>query len=370
MRLHLLAVPHTVTHPDWSHCAYTQKVRRMAPMMHAQGFEVIHYGNEGSAIDDAEHVEIMTRGEMETFLDQPLDPHTTRFFQDNATSGSPLYRQWNLAARAELAERVAPGDLILLPFGHAHDAAIRGLPALAHGAGAIESGIGYFDCLLPWRVYESYAVRHAVMAKEGRHGVQPDGPRLEVVIPNYYDLAEWPQGRGGPAVVFMGRLTEGKGVATFLAMARAHPSVPFVLAGQGDPLAFGPLPDNVHYVGPVVGRKRAELLGNALCVVAPSRYVEPFGGVVIEAALCGTPAITSDFGCFSETVLHGITGVRCSWMSEFEDAVDAARAIDRRTVRRRAQRLYSMARVGARYAGVFERASAAAVKRLFQSTGW
>jgi glycosyltransferase involved in cell wall biosynthesis len=370
MRLHLLAVPHTVTTPEWSHCAFTQKVRRMVPMMRAQGFDIVHYGTAGAEVNATEHVDVMTQGEVEALLGHPLDPHARTFFGDDATAGSPLYRQWNQNARDAMRERVAPGDLILCPFGWAHDAAVRGLPVLAEGAAAIESGIGYFDCLLPWRIYESYAVRHAVMAKEGRHGVQLDGPRIEAVVPNYYDLDEWPQGPGGAPVVFMGRLTEGKGVPVVLEMARRRPDVPFVLAGQGDPLAFGELPANVQYVGPVIGAQRAHLLGHARAVVAPSRYVEPFGGVVIEAALCGTPAITSDFGCFSETVLHGLTGLRCAWMQDFVDAIDEVLTLDRRHVRRRARALYSLERVGRQYAHVFRRASVGALAGQFPHAGW
>jgi len=370
MRLHLLSVPHTVTTSEWTHCAFTMKVKRMSPMMRAQGIEIVHYGVAGADSGASEDVDLMNQDEAQALLGHPYDPHGAKFFGDDATAGSPLYRQFNLYAREALAERVAPGDLILLPFGYAHDAAVRGLPALTQGAGAIESGIGYFDCLLPWRVYESHAGRHVVMAKEARHGVQPDGPRLEAVVPNYYDVDEWPMSSGGPAIVFMARLTDGKGVPTFLDMARARPDQPFVLAGQGDPLHWGPLPHNVHYVGPVIGARRAELLGNAKAIVAPSRYVEPFGGVVVEAALCGTPAITADFGAFTETVLHGVTGLRCGGLAEFVAAVDEVEALDRRVVARRARKLYSMSRVGGLYAKVFERASAAALAGRFPADGW
>jgi hypothetical protein len=48
MRLHLPAIPHTITSPEFSHCAFTGKVLRFAPMMRSRGYEVIHYGVEGS----------------------------------------------------------------------------------------------------------------------------------------------------------------------------------------------------------------------------------------------------------------------------------------------------------------------------------
>jgi glycosyltransferase involved in cell wall biosynthesis len=361
MRVHLLALPHTVTHPEWSHCAFTQKVVRLSPMLRAQGIHVTHYGNEGSASGADVDVTIMGNAAQEALLGHALEPHGAKFFGDDANATTALYQHWNATARAALEELVAPGDVILLPFGWGHDAAVRDLPVLARGAAAIESGIGYFDCCLPWRIYESHAVRHVVMAKEGRHGVQPDGPRMETVIPNYYAVDEWPLADGGPALVFMARILEGKGVPTVLAMARARPDVPVVLAGQGNPLEWGPLPSNVHYVGPVIGRRRAELLGNALAIVCPSRYVEPFGGVTIEAALCGTPAITADFGCYTETIEPGVTGVRCTAIDEYVDAIETVRGLHRPTVRARAVARYAMPVVGQQYARVLARAQSVAL---------
>lgn len=44
IRLHMLALPHTITRPEFSHCAFTGKVLRFAPMMRSRGYEVYHYG--------------------------------------------------------------------------------------------------------------------------------------------------------------------------------------------------------------------------------------------------------------------------------------------------------------------------------------
>ena len=60
MRLHLPAIPHTITSPEFSHCAFTGKVLRFAPMMRSRGYVVIHYGVEGSG-----GVDLLTREEWE-----------------------------------------------------------------------------------------------------------------------------------------------------------------------------------------------------------------------------------------------------------------------------------------------------------------
>ena len=67
MRLHLPAVPHTITSPECSHCAFTGKVLRFSPMMRSQGYEVLHYGVEGS-----EGIDILTRAEWDELRLQSL----------------------------------------------------------------------------------------------------------------------------------------------------------------------------------------------------------------------------------------------------------------------------------------------------------
>jgi len=353
MRLHLLGIPHTVTAPEWSHCAFTQKVRRFAPMMRPFGWHVIHYGVGGSVSGATEDVVLMDQDEHTDLLGHPYQHH--QLYGSDALDGSSLYRQWNLYAREALQERVEPGDLILLPFGHAHAAAIRGLPVLSAGAGAIESGIGYYETLLPWRIWESYAARHASMGREGRHGVSMESTRLEFTVPNYYHVDEWPAelgDRSDAPVVYMGRLTEGKGIATVLEVAARRPDVRFQLIGQGDISAWA-VPANVEVLGSM-GPERAALLSQARAIIAPSRYIEPFCGSVVEAQLCGTPAITSDFGAFAETVQHGITGFLCQTMSQFTAAVDNVLTLDRKGIAKRARKLYATTRVGRLYDNVFE----------------
>ena len=63
------------------------------------------------------------------------------------------------------------------------------------------------------------------------------------------------------------------------------------------------------FVDPV---QRMNLLSNAKFLFAPSLFMEPCNWTVIEAQFSGTPTITTNFGGFTETVLQGETGLRCS----------------------------------------------------------
>jgi glycosyltransferase involved in cell wall biosynthesis len=88
--------------------------------------------------------------------------------------------------------------------------------------------------------------------------------------------------------------------------------------------------------------------------VQPSLYSEPFGYNVIEASMSGTPVITSDWGGFTETVPHGLTGWRCRNMDQFDWAVRNIEQISPEVCRQWALNNYTTDRARARYEEYFK----------------
>lgn len=109
--------------------------------------------------------------------------------------------------------------------------------------------------------------------------------------------------RDPPTILFVGRLVPEKGVEYLLEVAEANSDVDFWFCGDG------PLVDavtdraderpNVQYKGYVEDeRELAELYNRASVLAHPvrrtDRWMEYFGGVIVESLLCGTPVVATD----------------------------------------------------------------------------
>src|ERR1044072_5637465 len=88
-----------------------------------------------------------------------------------------------------------------------------------------------------------------------------------------------------------------------------------------DPLISGH--PNVEFVGEVNEAQKSEFLGNALALLFPIDWPEPFGLVMIEAMACGTPVVAFRAGSVPEVVDDGVTGFIVN------DELGAAAAVSR-----------------------------------------
>lgn len=122
----------------------------------------------------------------------------------------------------------------------------------------------------------------------------------------------------GEHVLYLGRLTEEKGVRLLMAawdrLARdGGLDVPLVLAGSGpmepEVAAWARDRSDVRYLGLRDAEECRELAVDAVAVAAPSTWLEAFGLVVVEAMAAGVPAVAAAHGAFPELVDDGVTGL-------------------------------------------------------------
>lgn len=345
---HCLGVPHTITSQDYCACAYTAKVLKFIKMMTARGHTCYHYGHPDSQVD-CETIEVISR---ETFK-QCYGQNDTKnkFFQFDISDAA--YHEHQKRASEEIAARKQSSkEFILSFFSIAGQPVCQAHPELIH----VEPGIGYSSGhFAPYKVFESYSLYHQYYGL--KNSAQAKMEWHSAVIPNYFDPQDFEFRSGGDYFLFLGRIYEGKGVHLVIQAARELPNQRFLIAGQNreyvdDNYGEGKgqsLPSNVKVVGFADREMRKKLYRDAKAVFCLSKYLEPFGGVAVEAMLSGTPVISTDWGAFTETVPHGHVGYR---VRSFEQLLWAARNIDRidpRNCQDWAQQNYTLDPIALRY---------------------
>lgn len=120
----------------------------------------------------------------------------------------------------------------------------------------------------------------------------------------------------GEHVLFLGRLTEEKGVRLLMTAWEAcadELDVPLVIAGAGpmrtEVEQWARSREDVRYLGLRSPGECRDLLARSVAVVAPSSWLETFGLVVVEAMAAGVPAVAPAHGAFTELVDHDVTGL-------------------------------------------------------------
>lgn len=338
MRFHVVALPHTQVTKDFTSCAFTEKVRRFCIMMTDLGHEVILYAGEENEAPVTEHVVCISENLRAAAVGK--NHYTTASFDTNL----PHWQVFNATVINKMRERLEPKDFICLIGGYAHKPIADAFPQHT----SVEFGVGYGGVFSKYRVFESYAWMHSIYAGYNNPTVV-DGHFFDGVIPGYLEPEMFPAGDGdGDYYFFIGRMIDRKGYRIAQEVCERL-GKRLILAGPGEGSGYG------EFIGNVGPEQRAELMGGAIALFAPTLYVEPFGNIVVEAQTCGTPTITTDWGAFVETNINGVTGYRCRTLADFVRAAEDVKSLDRAAIRQQAIEKYSLATVGKMYEDYFTR---------------
>ncbi len=339
MRFHVVSISKTQTTQEFINDAYTQKVRKFCNMMYDRGHTVFLYASDENEAHCSKLITCITRTEQENLLgmkgttnastSKPQDAHKgLRLFINNVTHG--------------ISNRITPGDFICVIGGSAY----KELQDVFPNNKVVEFGIGYRNIFAKYKVFESYAwMNFCYGLRNISH--EKEGKLFDTIIPNYYDIDEFPfSSTKEDYFLFIGRLIEAKGYSIAIEVAKSL-GKRLIIAGAGTP------PDYGEYRGVVGVKERGELMSKASAVFVPSLYNEPFGGVHVEAMLCGTPVITTDWGAFPENNIHGVTGYRCRSRQDFIDAAMNVSSLNYQKIREYALSKYSTSVVSEQYERYF-----------------
>jgi glycosyltransferase involved in cell wall biosynthesis len=202
------------------------------------------------------------------------------------------------------------------------------------------------------RLYAQHRVQYVAISARQQMLV-PEAHPARVI---HHGLTPLAPGRGdGGYALFLGRFSRVKGVHVALDVARAA-RIPLKLGGRphwcdeeyysSEVAARLALP-GAELIGEVGGEEKTDLLGGALALLFPIAWEEPFGLVMIEAMLCGTPVLALPRGSVPEVVEDGVTGYLCRDEEDLARRLSqiARRGFDRRRCRARALERWSARRM-------------------------
>ena len=355
-RFHVVNLPHTEVTKEFLPCAYTQKTLNFCKMMKSLGhYVVLLAGGEKTDAPCDEFISCISKADQEKYFGA-TDWHKDMFpieWDENL----PYWKTMNNNAIAEIKKRGQPKDFVCLIGGSCHAPIVQGLPEYL----CMEFGVGYKGIYAPFRVFESYAWMHHV------YGLQKieNGQSYDCVIPNYFDPLDFPDPKDvvpEDYFLYIGRMITRKG-AHIAVEATGVAGKKLKMAGQGfievkdgvyKSREFEVSGKHIEYVGTVDAKQRFELMSKAKAVFVLTQYIGPYEGVQVEANLCGTPVITTDWGCFTENVIDGMNGYRTRTMAEILWAMENVDKLDRTKIREFAIKNFSMDRIKYQYQAYFE----------------
>lgn len=327
-------------------CAFTQKVVKLAKMLKALDHEVFFYGAEGSQVACDKFIQTHSLndirdawGDGDNRFEVGYNWRREGFRHDFNTERTQTTLKFYANAIEGIRANKQDDDFLLVMQGTYHKPISEAVKLFL----TVEPGIGYRGSYTNYRAFESaYLMNFTYGSEHPRQSI--NGKFYDRVIPNYYDDKDFTfKENKKNYILFIGRKIQRKGINIPIEVCR-HLDCELFVCGQGDYV----LPDWVNDCGYVDPDKRAELMSNAKAVFVPTLYLEAFGGVHVEAMLCGTPVITTNFGVFRETVINGVNGYRCDTFNDFVNATKNIHKLDPHVVRAHGER-YLMDNVKMKY---------------------
>lgn len=175
---------------------------------------------------------------------------------------------------------------------------------------------------------------------------------------NLYTYQEKP----GQYLVFLGRSAPEKGIEEAITIAKKS-GIKLKISTKIDKTEqeyfatkIKPLLNNslIEFIGEINDRGKNELLSNALALLFPINWPEPFGLVMIEAMACGTPVIAYRHGSVPEIIQDNETGFICNNAKEAADAVLKISSLSRKRCRQIFEQRFTSRRMAEDYIKIFQ----------------
>src|SRR5436190_3084337 len=166
----------------------------------------------------------------------------------------------------------------------------------------------------------------------------------------------------GNYLAFLGRISPEKRPDRAIEISK-RAGIPLKIAAKVDKVdeeyfeeKIKPLLDHplIEFIGEIGDDQKGKFLGNALALLFPIDWPEPFGMVMIEALATGTPVIAFNHGSVPEIIEHGMTGFVVNTIQQAVEAVDKLYFLNRSHCRDVFECSFTSAVMAGNYVALYE----------------
>jgi glycosyltransferase involved in cell wall biosynthesis len=213
-------------------------------------------------------------------------------------------------------------------------------------------------------VYKAFPKMPLVSISDSQRRPVPPGLNWIATIPHGLPEENYRfSPKGGEYLAFLGRMSPEKRPDRAIEVAK-RVGIPLKMAAKVDPSevtyfeqTIKPLLDHplIEYIGEIGDHEKQEFLGNAIALLFPIDWPEPFGLVMIESMAVGTPVIASRAGSVDEVIDEGRSGLVVDSIDEMISAVGRVKDLSREVVRERFEARFTAAKMARSYVRAYER---------------
>ncbi|MFN8571219.1 MAG: glycosyltransferase family 4 protein [Gemmatimonadaceae bacterium] len=210
-------------------------------------------------------------------------------------------------------------------------------------------------------LYDEYVELPLVSISNAQRAPLPDAPWAATVYHGLPADLFQPNGHPGEYLAFLGRISPEKRVDRAIEIARQS-GVPLRIAAKVDrvdreyferriePMIDG---DFIQYLGEIDDDGKGQFLREALALLFPIDWPEPFGLAMIEAMAAGTPVLAFPCGSVREVIDVGITGHIVESVEQAVSHVPDLHTWDRQRCREQFERRFTAERMAHDYVNVY-----------------
>lgn len=191
------------------------------------------------------------------------------------------------------------------------------------------------------RLFESVTKPHLVTISKSQ-GKPFQNIKFAANVYNGASFVNYPfKSRQKGYLLFVGRISMEKGVHLAIDAA-LDLNLPLIIAAKLDVVDIKYFREYIEprlsdklikWVGEVDEKQRNKLMSEAMCMLHPVTWREPFGMTLIEAMACGCPVIAFNNGSIPEVIINGETGFIVEDLEEMVNAILQIKKINRKTCR-------------------------------------